>query len=71
MEAFGRKKIKTPAAANNWLRMVLMLMKFAVSKKMIASDPAADIKALQHHLSRGWKRTHGFSCDPLIRKIWI
>ena len=42
------KKIKTPAAANNWLRMVRMLMKFAVSKKMIASDPTADIKALQN-----------------------
>jgi site-specific recombinase XerD len=42
------KKIKTPAAANNWLRMVRMLMKFAVSKKMIASDPTADIKALQY-----------------------
>jgi integrase len=42
------KKIATPAAANNWLRMVRMLMKFAVTKKMIAADPTLGVKTLKY-----------------------
>jgi hypothetical protein len=44
---FTNKKA-TPAAANNWLRMVRMLMKFAISKKMITTDPTVGIKTLQY-----------------------
>jgi integrase len=42
------KKLATPAAANNWLRMVRMLMKFAISKKMLAADPTLGIKTLTY-----------------------
>jgi integrase len=42
------KKIATAAAANNWLRMVRMLMKFAVSKKMLTTDPTVGIKTLKY-----------------------
>jgi site-specific recombinase XerD len=48
IEHLFTKKIATPAAANNWLRMVRMLMKFAISKKMITTDPTAGIKTLRY-----------------------
>jgi hypothetical protein len=48
VEHLFTSKIKTPAAANNWLRLVRMLMQFAVSKKMITSDPTAGIKTLSY-----------------------
>jgi len=43
------KKKATPAAANNFLRMLRMLMKFAITKaKMITSDPTVGIKTLRY-----------------------
>jgi site-specific recombinase XerD len=60
------KKKETPAAANNWLRMMRMLMKFAISKsggKMIASDPTAGIKTL-HYATQGF---HTWSEDEIAK----
>jgi site-specific recombinase XerD len=48
IEHLFTKKIATPAAANNWLRMVRLLMKFAISKKMITSDPTVGIKTFKY-----------------------
>jgi integrase len=42
------KKLATPAAANNWLRMVRMLMKFAIEKNMITVDPTIGVKTLKY-----------------------
>lgn len=45
---FLNRKAATPAAANNWLRMVRMLMQFAVAEGVRGSDPTAGIKGLRH-----------------------
>jgi integrase len=42
------KKIATPAAANNWLRMVRTLMQFAITKKMLADDPTRGVKTIKY-----------------------
>jgi integrase len=47
-------RIKTPAAANNWLRMVRMLMRFAIEMGMRNDDPTLGIKTLKIH-SDGFK----------------
>src|SRR5262245_5570760 len=49
-------RVKTPSAANNWLRMVRMLMRFAIELRMRNDDPTLGIKTLKI-------RTDGF-------KIW-
>lgn len=41
------KKATTPAGANNWLRVMHMLMKFAVSQKMRRDDPTEGIKRIR------------------------
>src|SRR5207248_9865264 len=37
----------TPTAANNWLRMVRMLMRFAIFMNMRGDDPTVGIKTLK------------------------
>jgi integrase len=54
------KRAETPAAANNWLRMVRMLMQFAVDQKMRSDNPAATVKSIRVR-SRGfemWQPEH-------------
>jgi site-specific recombinase XerD len=41
------KKVETPAAANNWLRMVRTLMQFAVSEGLRNDDPTATVKSIK------------------------
>jgi integrase len=48
IEHLFTKKLATPAAANNWFRMIRMLMKFAISNKMLTSDPTLGIKTLKY-----------------------
>ena len=38
----------TPAAANNWLRILRMLLDFAVDEKMIGFNPAVGVKGIRH-----------------------
>jgi integrase len=40
-------KMKTPAAANSWLRMVKRLMRFALREGMRPDDPARDIEYIR------------------------
>src|SRR5262249_9111243 len=40
-------RVKTPSAANNWLRMVRMLMRFAIELRMRHDDPTLGIKTLK------------------------
>jgi integrase len=47
------KKTDTPAAANNWLRMVRMLMQFAISEGIRRDDPTSGVRAIR-------VRTEGF-----------
>jgi integrase len=47
------RKAATPAAANNWLRMVRMLMQFAVEEGVRGSDPTAGVKGVR-------QRSEGF-----------
>lgn len=42
------KKAETPAAANNWLRIVRMLLDFAVDEGMLGFNPATGIKGVRH-----------------------
>lgn len=42
-------KVATPAAANNWLRMVKMLMAFAVEQELRGDDPTTGIKSITTH----------------------
>lgn len=39
--------LKTPSAANNWLRMVRMLMQFAIELNMRTDDPTIGIKTFK------------------------
>jgi len=41
-------KVETPAAANNLLRILRMLLDFAVDEKMIGFNPAAGVKGIRH-----------------------
>lgn len=41
------KKVKTPAAANNWLRLARLLMRFAILEGIRPDDPTAGIKNLK------------------------
>jgi integrase len=41
------KRAETPVAANNWLRMVRMLMQFAVDQKMRSDNPAVAVKSIR------------------------
>jgi integrase len=47
IEAMQAKRISTPAAANNWLRMVRMLMQFAITKRLRLDDPTFGIKPIK------------------------
>ncbi|HEY7300600.1 MAG TPA: tyrosine-type recombinase/integrase [Xanthobacteraceae bacterium] len=47
IEAMQGKRIRTPAAANNWLRMIRMLMKFAVAKSMRPDDPTFGVQPIK------------------------
>jgi integrase len=49
------KKVKTPAAANHWLRLIKVLMALAVREGMRSDNPAADVEPLQ-------VRSDGFHC---------
>jgi integrase len=40
-------RVKTPSAANNWLRMVRMLMRFAIELGMRSDDPTLGIKTIK------------------------
>lgn len=53
IEAMLSEKAKTPAAANNHLRMVRMLFQFAMGIGMASSDPTAGVKGIK-------SRTKGF-----------
>ena len=41
------KRADTPAAANNWLRMVRMLMRLAIVEKLRTDDPTLTIKSVR------------------------
>jgi integrase len=43
LEAMLARKMKTPAAANHWLRLIKTLMRFAVREGLRSDDPARDI----------------------------
>ena len=53
IEAMIAEKAKTPAAANNHLRMVRMLMQFAMGIGLASSDPTAGVKGIKSR-SRGF-----------------
>jgi len=55
IEAMLAKKVKTPAAANHWLRLIKVLMALAVREGMRSDNPAADVEPLQ-------VRSDGFHC---------
>lgn len=42
-------KASTPAAANNWLRMVRMLMAFALDEGMRADNPASSVRGIRYN----------------------
>lgn len=54
IKAMLGKKTDTPAAANNWLRLVRMLMQFAVSIEMRRDDPTVGIKNVRRRDSDGF-----------------
>jgi integrase len=43
LEAMLARKMRTPAAANHWLRLLKSLTRFAVREQLRADDPARDI----------------------------
>jgi integrase len=47
IEGMLGKKAGTPAAANNWLRMVRMLMQYATDHGMRADDPTRGVKSIK------------------------
>lgn len=47
VEAMIAEKAETPTAANNLLRMVRMLMQFAMSVDMIRTDPTAGVRGVK------------------------
>lgn len=49
VEEIMASKVATPAAANNWLRMVKMLMAFAVEQGLRADNPTREIKSIATH----------------------
>ncbi len=53
LTAMLAKKIKTPAAANHWLRLIKTMMALAVDEGMRPDNPAAGLQPLRH-------RTPGF-----------
>lgn len=42
-------KIATPAAGNNWLRMIRMLMQFAIDEGLRRDDPTFGVKGIRRH----------------------
>ena len=48
IKAMLAPKAKTPAAANNWLRLVKMLTAFAVEEGFRKDDPASEIKRVSY-----------------------
>jgi integrase len=48
IEAMLAAKVKTPAAANNWLSLVKVLMAFAVKEGFRPDNPAAGIKSIKN-----------------------
>ena len=55
IEAIYTKKLSTPAAANTWLRLIKMLMKFAKREGLVRIDPAHDIDLVK-------RKSAGFPC---------
>jgi integrase len=53
LNAMLARKVKTPAAANHWLRLIKTLMRFAVVERMRADDPTVGISYIE-------RRSHGF-----------
>jgi len=45
--AMLNKRVSTPAAANNWLRMVRMLMRFAITEGLRKDDPTLTVKSVR------------------------
>jgi len=45
--AMLNKRVATPAAANNWLRMVRMLLRFAITQGMRKDDPTLTVKSVR------------------------
>jgi site-specific recombinase XerD len=45
--AMLNKRASTPAAANNWLRMVRMLMRLAITERLRPDDPTLTVKAVR------------------------
>jgi len=43
------KRANTPAAANNLLRMLRILMRFAVNENLRADDPTIGVRSIRHH----------------------
>src|SRR5215467_446933 len=44
--AMLNKRAATPAAANSWLRMLRMLMRFAITEHMRKDDPTLTVKSV-------------------------
>jgi integrase len=47
LEAMQASKVKTPAAANHWLRLIKVLMSLAVREGMRFDNPAADLDPIK------------------------
>jgi site-specific recombinase XerD len=51
IEAMLAKRVKTPAAANHWLRLVKTLLRFAVKQELRADDPSIGIDFIRRKAS--------------------
>jgi integrase len=63
LEAMLARKMRTPAAANHWLRLIKTLMRFAVREQLRADDPARDIEYIKRR-SAGF---HTWTEDEIAR----
>jgi integrase len=51
IEALLAAKVKTPAAANHWLRLMKVLMRFAKKEGMRKDNPAADVAFIKQRVT--------------------
>lgn len=54
VEAIMAEMSQTPAAANNWLRRLRMLMKFAIGREMVTTDPSAGVPIYKEGTHHTW-----------------
>jgi integrase len=54
IEAMLARKVATPAAANHWLRLMKVLLRFAKSEGMRKDNPAADVAFIKRRSTGGF-----------------